>query len=99
MPANAEITYKIILAIATFDLPYISDGTNFIKRKLVSVTSESELIVNKTDKRRQLVTLSKSTQDSGYNTANPFVNSAFTIMVGGSIAIVFLIVLVLYFVC
>ena len=61
MPANAEITYKIILAIATFDLPYISDATNFIKQELVSLTSESELIINKTEKRRQLVTLSKST--------------------------------------
>ena len=61
MPANAEISYKIILAIATFDLPFISDGTNFVKQQLVSLTSESEIIDNKTEKRRQLVTLSKST--------------------------------------
>ena len=59
MPANADMVYNIILTIATFDVPYVKDLTNLVKKMLAeSIPTPVDETPNE---RRQLVQVNQST--------------------------------------
>ena len=42
MPANASVLYDIIYNLATFDLPFVSDATDWVKESLTTLGSKEE---------------------------------------------------------
>ena len=95
MPASAESTYSTVLQIATFRFPFVDDVTDWVKEQIKELIMTEDENIEISDGTRKLVEVSRSTADAGYMTSNPFVNSAFAIMLSSVIAIVFLTVLLL----
>ena len=96
MPANATIMYDLIYQIATFDLPFVGDATNWFKEKMKPFISDQEKDIEiadgKSERRRNLLEMSSNAKEYGYTSTNPLVNSAFAIMLIGLILIVLLLV-------
>ena len=90
MPANADILYQIIYKVATFDLPLIGQVTDALKEKLASLVQKEDHPVQ--DDRRRL---EASSRVAGYESSNPFVNSAFAIVMIVLIIVILLVLVLL----
>ena len=83
--------YSIILMVATFDLPFIGDVTNALKEKLASLAQPEDQQQVQENSRR----LEASSRIAGYESSNPFVNSAFAIVLIAMIIAVLLVLVLL----
>ena len=85
MPANADLAYTVIQAIATFEFPFVQDLNLWLKKKVYGETQHEENEIEH----------SPSIKYSEYITANPFRDRPILILLFCTFAMIFLTALIL----